>query len=102
MRKTKKAGPQVKFRAPSAEFRITASPDAAKGVYSNIALIQHTRNEFIIDFLLRLTGEAQLVSRVILSPQHVAALLKALALNKKKFEDMFGKIRTEKTKTGNG
>lgn len=101
MNKTKKAGPQVKGKVPSSEVRITASPDIVKGVYSNIALIQHTPNEFIIDFLLKLTGEAQLVSRVILSPQHAAAMLKALTINKKKYEEMFGRIPEKKVKTGN-
>jgi len=87
------ASEQQKVSSP--EFRIVAQPEVAKGVYSNLAIIQHTRNEFVIDFLLKLTAEGQLVSRIILSPQHAIALLNALKINIDKYEDYFGKIRRE-------
>jgi hypothetical protein len=70
---------------------IITGPDVQKGRYSNVALIHHTENEFILDFLLQFAGEAQLVSRVILSPAHVRALKKALEDNLKKYEATFSK-----------
>jgi len=77
-----------KKKEPSATpgFKIEAQPDVFRGVYSNLAVISHTENEFVIDFLMRITGNAQLVSRVILSPRHAKSLLSALAENIKKFE----------------
>lgn len=79
------------------ELKITAHPDVQKGVYSNLAIIHHTPNEFIIDFLMRIKAEeGQLVSRVILSPQHAKALSNALDENIKKFEDRFGSIKKDK------
>lgn len=78
------------------EFKILASSDVSKGVYSNVAVIQHTQNEFMIDFLMKLGGDAQLVSRVILSPQHVISFIDALEKNIEKYEPKFGKIRKEK------
>lgn len=70
---------------------IITGPDVQKGRYSNVALIHHTENEFILDFLLQFAGEAQLVSRVILSPAHARALKKALEDNLKKYEATFSK-----------
>ena len=39
-------------------FRIVAQREDAKGVYSNLAAIRHTNNEFFIDFLLKIQSEA--------------------------------------------
>jgi len=83
-------------KPPVSEFKILTQPDVRKGAYSNLAIIHHAQNEFIIDFLLKIGAENQLVSRVILSPQHAKALLNALRENIKKFEDKFGNIRVIK------
>lgn len=64
---------------------ILMNPEIQKGIYSNVAIIHHTENEFIIDFLMRMGYEGQLVSRVILSPEHMNALSKAIADNITKF-----------------
>jgi hypothetical protein len=66
-------------------INILANPDVQKGVYTNVALIHHTKNEFIMDFLLQFGGEAQLVSRVILSPSHMKALQEAINQNIEKY-----------------
>ncbi len=70
---------------------IITSPDVQKGVYSNVALIHHTENEFIFDFILQFGADMQLVSRVIVSPAHARALKKALEDNLKKYEATFSK-----------
>lgn len=75
-----------------AGFSITTQPDVLKGVYSNLALIRHSENEFILDFILKFDGEANLVSRIIVSPQHAFALKEALNKNIMKYESKFGKI----------
>lgn len=79
------------------ELKIMAISDVSKGVYSNVALIKHTQNEFMIDFLMKFGGDAQLVSRVILSPSHAIALVDALGENIKKYESKFGKTKKIKT-----
>jgi hypothetical protein len=73
------------------EIKIASQPDISRGVYSNVALIRHTPNEFVIDFLLQFDGTAQLVSRVIMSPSHMRAFKNAIDENLKKFEDIHGK-----------
>lgn len=79
------------------ELKIVAQPDVMKGVCSNLALIRHTAHEFVIDFIFRIGGEANLVSRVIVSPHHAMALKEALLNNIKKYERNFGKITEDKS-----
>lgn len=95
-KKNKKSDALKGQKPPAPEFKVVAQPDVFKGVYSNVAVIQHTENEFIFDFLLKLGGDSQLVSRVILSPSHILALLDALKINIEKYESKFGKIKKEK------
>lgn len=79
-----------------------AEPDLLQGVYSNIAVIQHTENEFVIDFLLKFADKGQLVSRVVLSPTHIVALLGALKIDIGKYENSFGKIKKKIEKSEKG
>lgn len=72
---------------------IQIDKDVALGQYTNLALIAHTKNEFILDFaLLQPQGGAMVVSRVITSPQHAKALLRSLAENVARYEETFGPI----------
>lgn len=74
---------------------IQIDKDVALGRYTNLALIAHTKNEFILDFaLLQPQGGALVVSRVITSPQHAKALLRSLAEKKNvaRYEETFGPI----------
>ena len=68
---------------------VLADPVISKGVYSNLVLIRHTKEEFILEFLLTVEREANLVSRVILSPDHVRRLVAALNNNLDKHEARF-------------
>jgi len=68
-------------------------PDALKGgVYCNNMIITHSKEEFIMDFLMMAPGGGALVSRVIMSPGHMKRTLAALQANIKNYEDNFGKI----------
>jgi hypothetical protein len=73
-----------------------ASPDDLHGRYCNLAIIQHTKNEYVLDFLLNLNDQIMLVSRVLMSPDHAMRLYDALGRNLKDFEKKYGKIKTEK------
>lgn len=72
----------------SEEERVTlfASPEDAKGVYANLAMIKHSDREFVFDFILRVEERAQLVARVISSPDHARDFLEALRSNIEKFD----------------
>ena len=77
---------------------INISAEIQKGVHSNVALIHHTKNEFMIDFLLQFESSAQVVSRVILSTEQARLLELALKDNIKKYDDKFAAKRKRSTK----
>ena len=80
------------------EMTVLSQPDIFKGVYTNLAYIHHTENEFLIDFFLKFAGQTQLVSRVIMSPAHMAAFKKALVENINNFESKYRKKMVSKSK----
>ncbi|MBN2058643.1 MAG: DUF3467 domain-containing protein [Candidatus Saganbacteria bacterium] len=63
------------------------------GVYSNVAVISHSENEFITDFILAHPPKGKVNARVIMSPAHAKRLLKALQNNINMFEKKFGPIK---------
>jgi hypothetical protein len=77
------------------KLNIELSEEVAEGVYSNLAIITHSRSEFIVDFVKMLPGipKAKVKSRIILTPQHAKRLLKALQDNIRKFESMHGELK---------
>lgn len=79
------------------QLQIDISPEMARGVYSNFAIISHSRAEFIIDLAASLPGapKAQVVSRVILAPEHAKRLLMALQENVMRYEKEHGPIALE-------
>ncbi len=76
------------------ELSINLRPEVASGKYSNLAVLTHSRSEFILDFAAMLPGTPQpeVVSRLIMNPEHAKRLLLALQDNVSKYEAQFGKI----------
>jgi hypothetical protein len=68
--------------------------DIAQGAYSNLVLINHTENEFLLDFAFVAPGapRAKVRARIISSPRHTKRLLKALTKNLERYEERFGEI----------
>ncbi len=77
------------------KLNIELTDEIAEGIYSNLAIITHSRSEFILDFIKMVPGvpKAKVKSRIILTPQHAKRLVKALMDNIKKFESMHGSIK---------
>ncbi len=77
------------------QINIEIDEKTADGVYSNLAIINHSASEFIVDFVSIMPGspKARVKSRVILTPQHTKRLLKALAENVQRFENTHGEIK---------
>lgn len=76
------------------QVNIELDDDVAEGIYSNLAVINHSNSEFVVDFIRMMPGvpKAKVKSRVILTPHHAKRFLRALADNVKKFESMHGEI----------
>lgn len=77
------------------QLQIQLRPEVADGKYSNLAMIGHGPNEFLIDFIFAAPGmpQAPVVSRVIMSPENAKRLLGALKDNVDKYEAQFGPIQ---------
>ncbi len=70
------------------------------GVYANSMVVQHTAQEFILDFALLSAGSGQVVARVITSPGHMKQIAKAIEENIHKYEEMHGPIPTPPGRVG--
>ena len=77
------------------QLNIELDQEIAEGTYSNLAIINHSISEFIVDFINIMPGvpKAKVKSRIILTPQHAKRLTKALADNVRKFEKANGEIK---------
>ncbi|MEQ6123299.1 DUF3467 domain-containing protein [Pseudotenacibaculum sp. MALMAid0570] len=77
------------------QINIELDENVADGTYSNLAIINHSVSEFIVDFINIMPGvpKAKVKSRIILTPQHAKRLTKALADNVAKFEQIHGEIK---------
>jgi len=77
------------------QINIELDEKTADGVYYNLAIINHSASEFVLDFVSIMPGspKARVKSRVILTPQHAKRLLKALGENVQRFEKTHGEIK---------
>ena len=75
-------------------LQLQLDEDVAQGLYSNLVLINHTENEFLLDFAFFAPGapRAKVRARVISSPRHTKRLLQALVKNLERYEQRFGVI----------
>jgi hypothetical protein len=78
-----------------AQINIELDEKIAEGIYSNLAIINHSHSEFVLDFVTLMPGvpKAKVKSRIILTPQHAKRLLKAIAENIQRFEKANGEIK---------
>jgi hypothetical protein len=83
------------------QLNIELGDGVADGIYSNLVMISHSPEEFILDFIRVMPGvpQARVKSRVIVSPQHAKRLLGALAENIDRYEHSHGEI-IERTPPG--
>ena len=77
------------------QINIELDDKVAEGIYSNLAIINHSVSEFVVDFVSIMPGtpKSKVKSRIILTPQHAKRLTKALHDNVKRFEKAHGEIK---------
>ena len=74
-------------------LKLEIDKETARGSYSNVALISHTRNEFVFDFAFAYPQQAPSVAaRIITSPEHAKAFLRSLEDNVRRYEARHGEI----------
>ncbi len=76
------------------KIQLQMDEETAQGKYSNLVLINHTENEFLLDFafLQPANARAKVCARIISSPRHTKRLLTALQKNLDRYEERFGSI----------
>ena len=74
------------------ELVVSFPHDFKGGVYANNTIISHTKDEFIMDFIMLAPPKGIVTSRVITNPAQVKRLATALQDNISKYEEKFGKI----------
>jgi hypothetical protein len=82
-------------KSQQGQLDIELDEKTAEGVYSNLAIINHSSSEFVLDFVSIMPGipKAKVKSRVVLTPQHAKRLMNALAENVHRFEIAHGEIK---------
>ncbi len=73
-------------------INIKANDETLRGQYANMMQVTHTKEEFVLDFMLSFPPQGELVSRLIVSPAHMKRILNALNDNVSKHEKQFGTI----------
>jgi hypothetical protein len=84
------------------EIKIHIPDDMKGGVYSNLMQVQHTREEFILTFVMVAPPTGSVTARVIMSPGHIKRTIAALQENVKKYEEKFGSIKQAEEPHGKG
>lgn len=79
------------------QINIELTEEVAEGTYSNLAIINHSFAEFVVDFVNLMPGtpKAKVKSRIVMTPQNAKRLMRALIDNIKKFESQNGVIKEE-------
>jgi hypothetical protein len=83
------------------ELQIYFPNELKGGVYCNSMMVTHTREEFIMDFMMIAPPVGSVTARVIMSPGHMKRVLSAIQTNLKTYENKFGTIQ-EAAEPGKG
>ena len=85
----------MKTKDKKNSINLELDENLAQGTYSNLALINHSVSEFVVDFINVMPGvpKAKVKSRIILTPQHAKRFSKALNENISRFEKSNGEIK---------
>ena len=76
------------------QLSIEINPQTTKVSYSNLAIISHSRSEFVLDFAATLPGlpKAQVGDRIIMTREHAKRMMNALWGKRPTYEAQFGVI----------
>ena len=74
------------------EVKVNFPESLRGGVYSNFMIVTHTKEEFVLDFMMVTSTVGSVTSRVITSPGHLKRMISALVQNVNKYEKKFGRL----------
>jgi len=76
------------------QLNVSLDEETAQGTYTNLALVSHSAEEFILDFIRVMPGvpSHSVKARIIITPPHARRLAKALEENIALYESTHGPI----------
>ncbi len=86
---------QPQIPGQDGNLNVELSEEIAEGIYSNLAIINHSPSEFVLDFIKIMPGvpKARVKSRIVLTPQHAKRFLRAMTDNVARYEQQHGDIQ---------
>ena len=76
------------------EIKVDFPRELRSGAYANQLAVGHSREEFIMDFLMVAPPAGTVAARIVVSPGHMKRLVRTLRENVAKYEENFGPIQT--------
>jgi len=74
------------------EMKVAFPENLRGGVYANNMVVTHTKEEFILDFMMITPPVGSVTARVVISPGHMKRMISTLRANLEKYESKFGKL----------
>ena len=84
-------------QAQEQQLNIELSEEMADGQYINLAVVNHSFAEFVLDFISVMPNvpKAKVKSRIVMTPLHAKRLMRALIDNIKHYEAAQGVIKDQ-------
>ncbi len=79
-------------KATQREVQVVFPDNLKGGAYSNLMVVTHTKEEFVLDYLMVTPPVGSVTARVVISPGHMKRMISALTENLNKYEFKFGKL----------
>lgn len=76
----------------SVSVKVKVEDETLKGQYANMVQIAHSKEEFVLDYMVIMGEQGIVVSRLILTPAHFKRMWRAMEDNIQKFEAKHGGI----------
>ncbi len=79
------------------QINIELTEEMADGTYANLAFVNHSVAEFVLDFINLMPGhpKPKVKSRIVMTPFHAKRLMRALVDNVKRYESVNGVIKDQ-------
>ncbi len=74
-------------------IKINTVDEISRGRYSNMVIVSHSPDEFMLDWLLNSPNGPHLVARLILSPANVKRTIDILKISLQQYEKQFGEVK---------
>jgi hypothetical protein len=85
--------PDVQQPQQPQPLKINTVDEISRGRYSNLMMVSHSPEEFMLDWLLNSPNGPHLVARVVLSPGNLKRTIETLKISLQQYEEKFGVVK---------